>query len=115
MYIYKYISISLGVAYVACSGCNISSYTNSNVTYSCYDISQLCPSRSISVRRNLEGTEGSLETSAGSLESEGYLETLTNRDGIDYSRSLRNLAVVRTVEDFSTYGVLLNSIQVHVL
>jgi hypothetical protein len=33
-----------GVKYVPCKGCNISSYTNYNVTYSCYDIGQLCPS-----------------------------------------------------------------------
>ena len=32
-----------GVAYVPCKGCNISSYTDFNVTYSCFDISQLCP------------------------------------------------------------------------
>jgi hypothetical protein len=35
-----------GVKYVPCQGCNISSYTNYNVTYSCYDISQICPSYS---------------------------------------------------------------------
>lgn len=33
-----------GVKYVPCQGCNISSYTNYNVTYSCYDITQICPS-----------------------------------------------------------------------
>ena len=32
-----------GEAYVPCQGCNISSYTNYNVTYSCFDISQICP------------------------------------------------------------------------
>ena len=31
-----------GSSYVPCSGCDISSYTNYNVTYSCYDIKQLC-------------------------------------------------------------------------
>jgi hypothetical protein len=35
-----------GVKYVPCQGCNISSYTNYNVTYSCYDIGQICPSYS---------------------------------------------------------------------
>ena len=34
-----------GVEYVPCKGCNISSYTNYNVTYSCYDITQICPRR----------------------------------------------------------------------
>jgi hypothetical protein len=44
-----------GLNYVPCQGCNISSYTNYNVTYSCYDITQLCPSDAIpvSVRRSL--------------------------------------------------------------
>jgi hypothetical protein len=31
-----------GTAYTGCNGCNISSYTNYNVTYACYDISVLC-------------------------------------------------------------------------
>lgn len=31
-----------GVTYVPCKGCGISSYTNYNVTYSCFDITQLC-------------------------------------------------------------------------
>ena len=33
-----------GVEYVSCESCNISSYTDYSVTYSCYDIKQLCPS-----------------------------------------------------------------------
>ena len=32
-----------GVKYVPCRGCNISSFTNYNVTYACFDIHQLCP------------------------------------------------------------------------
>ena len=32
-----------GMAYVPCKGCNVSSYTDYNVTYSCFDITQLCP------------------------------------------------------------------------
>ena len=35
-----------GTQYVPCKSCKISSYTNYNVTYSCYDIEQLCPSTS---------------------------------------------------------------------
>ena len=30
--------------YVSCGNCNVSSYTNFNVTFGCYDINQLCPS-----------------------------------------------------------------------
>ena len=32
-----------GNQYVACKGCNLTSYTNYNVTYTCYDINQICP------------------------------------------------------------------------
>ena len=46
-----------GVEYVSCESCNISSYTDYNVTYSCYDIKQLChPS---SARRRLEDEDSS--------------------------------------------------------
>lgn len=31
-------------SYTHCKGCNVSSFTNDNVTYSCFDISQLCAS-----------------------------------------------------------------------
>ena len=44
-----------GVKYVPCKSCNISSYTNYNVTYSCFDITQLCPVTS--VRRYLQNEE----------------------------------------------------------
>ena len=33
-----------GKAYVSCNHCNVSSFTNMNVTYGCYDINNLCPS-----------------------------------------------------------------------
>jgi hypothetical protein len=46
---------SVRAAYVPCQGCDISSYTNYNVTYSCYDISQICPSGV--VRRRLQGAD----------------------------------------------------------
>lgn len=41
-----------GSRYVPCKSCNISSYTNYNVTYSCFDIEELCPKTSI--RRRLK-------------------------------------------------------------
>lgn len=45
-----------GVEYVACKSCNISSYTDYNVTYHCYDISLLCPTTTrSSVREVREG------------------------------------------------------------
>jgi hypothetical protein len=42
-----------GLSYVPCQGCNISSYTNYNVTYSCFDITQICPPTTASVTRSL--------------------------------------------------------------
>lgn len=33
-----------GQAYVSCGHCNVSSYSLYNVTYGCYDITNLCPS-----------------------------------------------------------------------
>jgi hypothetical protein len=79
-----------GVNYVASSGCNISSYTNTNVTYGCFDVSQLCPSRLVSGRRNLESVENFNDTNIN-------------------SRKLQNLLTIGTVEDITTYGVLLDS------
>lgn len=32
-----------GFTFEPCKGCNVSSYTNYNVTYSCYDVRQICP------------------------------------------------------------------------
>ena len=52
-------------AYGPCQGCDISSYTNYNVTYSCYDITQICPSGV--VRRRLKGGD---EDMNGNLEEE---------------------------------------------
>ena len=44
-----------GFKYIPCKSCNISTYTNYNVTYSCFDITQLCPTNS--VQRYLQGSE----------------------------------------------------------
>ena len=41
-----------GVSYLPCNGCNLTSYTNYNVTYTCYDVRTICPS--VVSRRNLE-------------------------------------------------------------
>ena len=98
-----------GVNYVPCNECNISSYTNLNVIYSCYDITPLCPTSS----RRFSVTEGQ-EVEDGEGEEEG--EEM-NRDVLqtfhDYSRSLQTLnddgsqAATRA----AVYGVLLQTIQ----
>lgn len=51
-----------GKEYVDCYKCNVSSYTNTNVTYGCFDIAQLCPPGSAaykmsSARRHLTDEE----------------------------------------------------------
>ena len=48
-----------GVEYVSCESCNISSYTDYNVTYSCYDITQLCPLSGVRRRLEEENSVGS--------------------------------------------------------
>ena len=48
--------------YGPCQGCDISSYTNYNVTYSCYDVTQICPSGV--VRRRLQGDDEDMNSNA---------------------------------------------------
>ena len=105
-----------GVAYVPCKGCNISSYTNFNVTYSCFDITQLC--QTTSVRRYLQhrGYE-SMGTSIGDSDDEDDEKNHgeANRHEIKTDQKGRYLvadddASVASVSS-STYGVLLQSIQ----
>jgi hypothetical protein len=94
-----------GAAYVPCQGCNISSYTNYNVTYSCYDISQICP-RTFSRRRmeelNADDDADDFDTDGdlGSATSSAYPRRLqsTNDDGDTSAASP------------ATYGTLLQSI-----
>lgn len=78
-----------GTQYVPCGGCNISSYTNTNVTYNCYDISKLCPVSS--PRRVLEGTSSSvLEERSSVLEGSGSVEgtdTYTEGGETDYKQA----------------------------
>ena len=105
-----------GAAYVPCKGCNISSYTNFNVTYSCFDITQLCPSTS--VKRYLQhGEYESMDTVIG--ESNDYDDEgnhgEVNGHEIKTDQQRRSLtadddASVASVSS-STYGVLLQSIQ----
>jgi hypothetical protein len=94
-----------GVAYVPCHGCNISTYTNYNVTYSCYDISQVCPTTI--VRRRLEGLNAEDDTEdpeiVGDVDSaldDVYSRHLlsTNDDGD------------ATAASPTTYGMLVQSI-----
>ena len=98
-----------GFAYVPCKGCNISSYTNYNVTYGCYDITQLCPSTN--VRRNLFEDENENETEIG---SEGRYES--NEDACSRNSPQFRIAGRRSLDVNSeetqavTYGMIVSSI-----
>ena len=103
-----------GVAYVPCKGCNISSYTDFNVTYSCFDISQLCPT--VSSTRFLQYRE---YENAGALLVEGNdgddddeededIENVDNRRG-RYLSAADDDASAATVSG-STYATILQSI-----
>ena len=80
-----------GAAYVPCNGCNVSSYTNYNVTYSCFDVTQLCQTTSIG--RNLQEI------------GEDYTD-------IEYNSHSRGLATNSDAQtsDALTYGVVISSI-----
>ena len=89
-----------GVAYVPCVGCNLSSYTDYNVTYSCFDIKQLCQRNDFTRRLD----DGVLEK-AGSLvsDSEGV-------EGVNIRQRERFLQTSTGTRSSSTYGVLIQSI-----
>ena len=94
-----------GVAYVPCKGCNISSYTNYNVTYGCFDITQLCQSDGLTRYLQLEEEveEASQKVIAFVNIGEG------GRDGRFQQRG-RSLDSTTTTKTSSTYGVLFRSI-----
>ena len=94
-----------GVAYVPCRGCNISTYTNYNVTYSCYDISQVCPTTI--VRRRLDELDA--DDDSEDAETDGNIDSAT--DDI-FSRHLlsTNDDGDATAASPTTYGTLVQSI-----
>ena len=98
-----------GLSYVHCRGCNISSYTDYNVTYSCYDITQICPTTVVRRQLHDEGpnNNGGMEDNRKEDES----EDLEYSDAFGYSRSLLNTDDGGSMVSPSTYGVLLESIE----
>jgi hypothetical protein len=96
-----------GTAYVPCRGCNISSYTNHNVTYGCFDIFQLCPKPT--AKRKLIGVggqrgrsifEGTNEVDDEEVEEESVESTIRRSLGVKPTES----------ETASTYGMLVQSV-----
>ena len=75
--------------YGPCKGCDISSYTNYNVTYSCYDVTQICPSGV--VRRRLQDGDEDVNSNFDE-EGEGEEEGGT-QDGEDVKTGARGSSV----------------------
>jgi hypothetical protein len=99
-----------GVSYLPCNGCNLTSYTNYNVTYTCYDVQTICPS--VVFRRSLKDEE--VEEEEGEVE-EGSAESSSS------SRSMSMSRLLQTADDDgndgsgsggspSTYGTLVQSV-----
>ena len=99
-----------GVSYVPCKGCNISSYTNYNVTYGCFDITQLCPSTN--VRRNLFETENENKNENENEDEDENDENSHSGSGAEFqSFDRRSLDVSSEEPQTSTYGMILSSIK----
>eukprot|EP01038_Epipyxis_sp_PR26KG_P005612 gene5612-7752_t len=69
-----------GSQFVSCGACNISSYTNYNVTFGCYDISQICPT---TARRRL--SNGYDEMSQNNDNFHRYLSDSSSSTGSQFS------------------------------
>lgn len=98
-----------GVAYVPCKGCNISSYTNYNVTYGCFDITQLCPPTN--VRRNLFEDDNEIENENENERTSESTEIARSRNSPHFRIAARRLLDVSSEESTTaTYGMVLTSI-----
>jgi hypothetical protein len=122
-------SLYNGVQFLPCKGCNISSYTETNVSYTCYDITQLCPmvfNRRLSAL-DRESENYSSSASRSLLPSDDSLDdSFNDDDGVvvrrlssDNSAHHRQSRLLETADDDGTagttappaaYGVLLESI-----
>ena len=102
-------SVYNGVAYVPCKSCNIFSYTDFNVTFSCFDITQVCPSTL--VQRYLRD-EGQGSSGASIVGGDGDGDSGTGEDVDSHGRFL-SLDDDRSVSPVSSlsYGVVMQSIE----
>ena len=67
--------------YVGCNNCNISSYTDFNATFGCYDIKNLCPAGSTSRRLDTIDDDEKSEHEYGGY---GHVYPLEDDDAYDY-------------------------------
>ena len=96
-----------GVSYVPCKGCNISSYTNYNVTYGCFDITQLCPS--MNLKRDLFENETENEN-----ENENYANSHSGSVAEFRSFDRRSLDIKSEESQAVTYGMVISSIKAEI-
>lgn len=105
---------SLG-AYVPCSGCNVSSFTNHNVTYGCYDQSLLCELASGSRRlsqyaRELVGDDYAAPTTSGKTNLFGALlsaftSTFSNNPfALSLSQAIPIIALMGSLTFITVFG-----------
>jgi hypothetical protein len=94
--------------YIPCNACNVSSYTDYNVTFSCYNPSILCPpstSTTTSSRRALRGEGRSLGTyHSREDDEEDDMESTARRLGANDDGG------ASAESDVTTYGPLLKSL-----
>ena len=94
-----------GTTDVPCRGCNISSYTNHNVTYSCFDITQLCRTATTAGKLTAVRGQGSIFEGTTEVNEREMVEETAESS---MTRSLN--AKPTESETVSTYGMLLQSI-----
>ena len=88
-----------GMAYVSCKGCNVSSYTDFNVTYSCFDITQLCPTAV-----SLPATEVPITSASLRFNSTTHAATSISPFTVTSKRSDQKGSSSRYLRNISTYG-----------
>ena len=82
--------------YVSCKDCNISSYTDFNATFGCYNIKNLCPSTSTSRRLD---TIDYTEESEGEYRGYGHVYNLEDNYGYEKVDDVENDAAGDEEED----------------
>lgn len=108
-------------SYISCERCNISSFTNHNVTYSCFDIFQLCPHSSAKRRLSDRESKTDRDGLGNEVNNDSYLDSdrhrVLGRAHSRYSKRARSLddsssgsSTASMAEQGSTYGTLVQSV-----
>ena len=88
-----------GTQYLPCNGCNVTSYTNYNVTYSCYDITQICPT--LAKKRSLRDSD--TDSDNNSWIDDRHLDSYTFPQSGNSTKNPSTVAI-------ATYGTLVRSV-----